>query len=68
MNEDKYNFLTYGTKIVDMYWKDTISTLQDLNGLFIVYKQKPNINKNKKTRRIKLKRKKLKNKYTRKRV
>ena len=51
-----------------MYWKDTISTLQDLNGLFIVYKQKPNINKNKKTRRIKLKRKKLKNKYTRKRV
>ena len=68
-DEEKYNFLTYGTKIDDMYWEDTILSLQELNGLFIVYKESPKQNKRRKTKKKKLKiRKKLKNKYTRKRV
>ena len=44
-DEEKYNFLTYGTKIDDMYWEDTILSLQELNGLFIVYKESPKQNK-----------------------
>ena len=57
------------TKIDDIYWNDTIVSLQELNGLFIVYKESPKQNKRRKTKKKKLKiRKKLKNKYTRKRV
>ena len=67
--KEKNNFLTCGTKIDDIYWNDTIVSLQELNGLFIVYKESPKQNKRRKTKKKKLKiRKKLKNKYTRKRV
>lgn len=59
------NYLYECNGINNIVYDDTIMLLQEINTLYILYRER---NKNNKTRKIYIKNKKSKNKYTRKKV